>query len=45
MIMAMSVPKLAMNTDMALFNGIKYGFLAGAFVAMLGALMSAVKEK
>jgi EmrB/QacA subfamily drug resistance transporter len=42
---AIFTTQLAQNTDLALFNGIKYGFLAGAFVAVLGTLMSAVKEK
>ena len=42
---AIFTTQLAQNTDLALYNGISYGFLAGAIVAVLGALMSAVKEK
>ena len=42
---AIFTTQLAQNTPTALFHGINLGFLAGACVAVLGILMSAVKEK
>ena len=42
---AIFTTQLNQNTADGLFEGIRLGFAAGGFVAALGILMSAIKEK